>query len=358
VHPVAWWVWALGLLVAANATTNPVVLALVLAVLALVVTARRPAAAWGDAFRVSLRLGMIVIASRVLLQVIFNPPVGYHVAATLPAVHLPAWLAGIRLGGLVTWETILVGLTEGLRLATMIACVGAANSLAAPSRLLRSVPAALYELGVAVVVALSASPNLLADAHRVRAARRLRGFSEGRIRSFAAAAGPVLEGGLDRSLDLAAAMDSRGYGRLGPVTARQRRTHVGLALLACAGVLVGGYALLDTAAPRLLGWPLLAVSAIVAVLALRSGGARSSRTSYRPDPWSLPEWVTAGSGLIVALVGLSLTAPPAVGGATTLSGLLLPALPLGLVVALLLACLPAWLTPPPPGTPIRSGSNR
>jgi energy-coupling factor transport system permease protein len=347
---VAWWAWALGLLVAANATTNPVVLALIVSVLALVVTARRPAAAWADAFRVSLRLGMVVIVSRVLLQVIFNPPLGYHVAVILPAVHLPAWMAGIRLGGMITWETIVVGLTEGMRLATMIACVGAANSLAAPSRLLRSVPAALYELGVAVVVALSASPNLLADAHRVRAARRLRGFSEGRIRSFAAAAGPVLEGGLDRSLDLAAAMDSRGYGRIGPVTARQRRTHVGLALLACAGLLIGGYALLDTAAPRLLGWPLLAGSAIVALLALRSGGARSTRTSYRPDPWARPEWVTAGSGLLVALVALSRPAPPAVAGPTTLTGLLLPTIPLGLLAVLLLACLPAWLTPPPPGT--------
>jgi energy-coupling factor transport system permease protein len=337
------------MLVAANSTTNPLVLALVLAVLALVVAARRPTATWGDAFRVSLRLGMVVIASRLVLQVIFNPPIGSHVALVLPAIHLPAWLAGIRVGGLLTWETVLVGLAEGLRLATMIACVGAANSLAAPSRLLRAVPAALYELGVAIVVALSASPNLIADAHRVRDARRLRGFSEGRIRSFTAAAGPVLEGSLDRSLELAAAMDSRGYGRLGPVTSRARHTHVGLALLACAGTLVGGYALLDSAAPRWLGWPLLAASALVAVLALRSVGARNVRTSYRPDPWLFPEWLAAGSGIVVALVALTLPPVPVLSGPPTLSSLLLPALPLSLVAALLLACLPAWFTPQPPG---------
>jgi energy-coupling factor transport system permease protein len=183
--------------------------------------------------------------------------------------------------------------------------VGAANSLTPPSRLLRSVPAALYEVGVAVVVALTFAPHLIADARRVGAARRLRGHDEGRIAAFARSSGPVLDGGLERSIQLAAAMDSRGYGRCGQVPRRERRAQAGLVLAGFAGVLVGLYGLFDSAAPRLLGWPMLGAGVLMAVLGLRAAGRRSPRTAYRPDPWRWPEWLTAGCGALVAATFLA-----------------------------------------------------
>ena len=70
----------------------------------------------------------------------------------LPEVPLPDWVAGITLLGPVTQESVLAGLYDGLRLATLLICVGAANALANPKRLLRSLPPALYEVGTAVVV--------------------------------------------------------------------------------------------------------------------------------------------------------------------------------------------------------------
>ena len=161
-------------------------------------------------------------------------------------------------------------------------------------------PAALYEVGVAVVVALTFAPHLLADARRVSSARRLRGHDEGRIAAFARSSGPVLDGGLERSIQLAAAMDSRGYGRSGQVTPRERRAQAGLVLAGFAGVLVGLYGLFDSAAPRLLGWPMLGGGVLLAILGLRAAGRRSPRTAYRPDPWRSPEWLTAASGALVA----------------------------------------------------------
>lgn len=333
-------------MVAASRTTNPVILGLILGCLTLVVAARRPDAPWAGAFPAALRLGLVVIVGRTFLQVVVGDPVGVHVVGVLPQVGLPDWMAGVRLGGLVTWESILVGLTEGLRLATMIACIGAANSLAAPSRLLRSVPAALYELGVAVVVALTFAPHLLADARRVRAARRLRGHEEGRLRGFARAAGPVLDGSLERSIQLAAAMDSRGYGRSAELSAAARRTQTGLILAGLAGILLGLYGLFDTAAPRWLGWPLLALGAAVAVLGTREAGRRSPRTAYRPDPWTGAEWLTAAAGAVVA------TAFVGGVGEAVLSMPLVPlqwpetaAMP---TAGVLLAAGPAWWTPPLP----------
>ena len=59
----------------------------------------------------------------------------------------------------MTRESILAGLYDGLRLGTVVVCVGAANALANPKRLLRSVPAALHEVGTALVVAVTVLPR-------------------------------------------------------------------------------------------------------------------------------------------------------------------------------------------------------
>ena len=114
----------------------------------------------------------------------------------------------------VTLEGLLGAVYDGLQLATMLACVGAANALANPKRLLRAVPGALYEVGVAVVVALTFAPQLVEGVSRVRAARRLRGRA--RHAGCAGCAASRCRCSRARSsarVELAAAMDSRGYGR-------------------------------------------------------------------------------------------------------------------------------------------------
>jgi energy-coupling factor transport system permease protein len=57
---------------------------------------------------------------------------------------------------------------------------------------------------------------------------------------------------------LAAAMDSRGYGRAGDVPARLRRTTGVLVLTGLLGLCLGLYGLLDATAPRALGFGALA----------------------------------------------------------------------------------------------------
>ena len=76
---------------------------------------------------------------------------------------------------------------------------------------------------------------------------------------------PVLEDALDRSLLLAAAMDSRGYGRQGTDTPRTRRLTGGLLVAGLLGLCAGAYGLLDGTAPSLLGLPSLAVGAVLCV---------------------------------------------------------------------------------------------
>jgi energy-coupling factor transport system permease protein len=348
-HPGAWWLWALGLATAASRTTNPLLLALLLAVAGYVVAARRTAAPWASSYAAFLKLGLAVIVIRVVFQAVFGAAVaGRTVLFTLPEVPLPTWIDGIRIGGQVTAEALASAGYDGLRLAAILGCVGAANALANPKRLLTHVPGALYELGVAVVVAMTFAPQLVTDAARARAARRLRGQPDRGLRSVRATAVPVLEGALERSLALAAAMDSRGYGRLGSVTRRARLLTSGLVLGGLVGICVGVYGLLDAGATRLLALPALGVGLVTACAGLMLGGRRTVRTRYRPDPWALPEWLVTASGVAVAagFVGPSMAGDVALVASTV--PLTVPALPLVPTAAALLGLLPAWLAPRPP----------
>ena len=132
-HPGAWWLWATGLATAASRTTNPLLLRLVLAVAGLRRGRRRSDAPWARAYGFYLRMGLVVIAIRVVFAALFGAPMPGNVLVHLPEVTLPDWAAGVRLGGDVTLRPMLVAAVyAGLQLATMLACVGAANALANP----------------------------------------------------------------------------------------------------------------------------------------------------------------------------------------------------------------------------------
>lgn len=352
-HPGAWWLWAIGIATAAARTTNPVLLLLSVAVVWHVVSARRSSAPWSRAFALFVKLGLLVVLVRVLAQVLFGPEPTGTVLLDLPRVPLPDWAAGVTLGGPIGSDALAAATVEGLRLATMLACVGAANALANAKRLLASVPTALYELGVAVVVALSFAPALALSVRRIRAARRLRGRPDRGVRSLVGVAMPVLEDALDRALTLAAAMDSRGYGRRAAVAPRRRRLTALLSLVGLGGITLGVYGLLDGSGPSLAGLPALVAGVLAAVAGLHLGASGSSRTRYRPDPWWGAEWATAVAGLAagLAMIAGGLLDPGAVRPPILpLTDLPLPLLP---VVGLALAALPAWVTPPPVDSPPR-----
>ncbi|MDC0768261.1 energy-coupling factor transporter transmembrane component T [Streptomyces sp. HD] len=347
VHPGAWWLWSLALGTAATRTTNPLVLALLIATSAYVVVTCRPQAPWARSYTAFVKLALAVLLVRLLFAVVLGSPLpGTHVIVTLPEVPLPDWAQGIRLGGRVTAETLVHALYDGLRLATLLICVGAANSLANPARLLKSLPGALYEMGVAVVVALTYAPSLIADVQRLRAARRLRGRPDRGIRGLLHVGLPVLEGALERSVALAAAMDARGYGRTADVPPRVRRTTTALTLGGLLGVCAGTYGLL-TAEGGTYGLPVLLAGLAAALAGLRLGGRRTLRTRYRPDRWDARAWLIAGSGAAAAaLLALAATRDPAALHPGVVP-LVAPTLPLWPAAAVLLGLLPAFVSPAP-----------
>ncbi|MFF8993191.1 energy-coupling factor transporter transmembrane component T [Streptomyces sp. NPDC014983] len=345
VHPGAWWLWAISLGTAATRTTNPLLLALLIAASAYVVATHRSPAPWARSYTAFAKLALAVLLIRLVFATVLGSPIpGTHTLLTLPEIPLPHWAQGIRLGGEVTAEALVFAAYDGLRLATLLVCVGAANALASPSRLLKSLPGALYETGVAVVVALTFAPHLIADVQRLRAARRLRGRPDRGIRGLLQVGLPVLEGALERSVALAAAMESRGYGRTAEVPARVRRTTAALTLGGLLGICAGTYGLL-TAEGGSYGAPLLLAGIAAALAGLRLGGRRSPRTRYRPDPWDLRAWLVTGSGVAVAalLTLASARAPEALHpGVVPLTA---PTLPLWPAASVLLALLPALVVP-------------
>lgn len=335
-HPGAWWVWALALAAAASHTTNPLLLGLIVAVAGLVVAARRSSAPWALGFRWYLTVAALVVVLRVVFRML-TAGSGPTVLFTLPAIELPEAAAGITLLGPVSAEAVTAGFYDGLRLATMIVCVGAASALANPKRLLAAMPPALYEVGTVLVVSVSVFPQLVESVGRVRRAQALRRGPRTRRHLLRTVVVPVLTDALDRSLVLAASMDSRGYGRSPDVSGRRWVTSLCL-LAAVGGVAVGAYGLLDSSRANPWAPGILAGGVLVGGVGFRLAGARVRRTRYRPDRWRVREWVIVGCGVVAAGAVYTASAAALYPSANPLRW---PALPLLPVAGLLVAAVPA-----------------
>lgn len=281
-------------------TTNPLLLVLIaLCVLTLIVL-RRTDAPWARSIGAYLALAAIVIVIRMSFQIVVGAGLGSTVLFALPEIALPDWAAGIRLGGPVMAEGSYYAFCDALRLGVMLICLGAANALANPRQALRSVPAALYEASVAVVIALSFAPQLIESIGRVRRARQLRGGSGTGWLAVRGVALPVLADAIDGSLALAASMEVRGFGR---TRDNARPTALGTiaALVAMGAVVFGGFGLLSGG--RDVWWAVAVLVAGVAgtIASLRSAGRRLRVTRYRPQPWLPRDGALVALGIAAAL---------------------------------------------------------
>ena len=208
-HPLTWWLWSIAVIVTVIRADSVVYAAFVIAVAAILVTKLAGDFPWSKSFWFSLRLGFFILVVRAVTGVLIGVPIPGTKIFEVPILPLPNWMAGIRVGGVVTIERLSASLNEGLIITAVIALFGAAVSLTSPHKMLRILPVMVYEFGVALVIATSSLPQLVASYSRIRRARILRGDEKPKFKSIAL---PLLEEALAKSLDLAAAMDSRGYG--------------------------------------------------------------------------------------------------------------------------------------------------
>ena len=207
-HPLTWWIWSITLAIAVARANNPWLAAVIVGVAYLVVRTARDNAPWSRSFESAFKLGIFIVLVRTLFGVLIGTPIPGTIIVQLPVLPLPDWMAGIRVGGAITQERLFGTLHEGIIMASIVILFGAGASLTSPHRLLRVLPFAIYQFGLAITIATSLVPQFIASIARIREAQFLRGQKK----SFKRTLIPLMEESLARSLDLAASMDSRGYG--------------------------------------------------------------------------------------------------------------------------------------------------
>ncbi|MDY6050308.1 MAG: energy-coupling factor transporter transmembrane component T [Corynebacterium sp.] len=342
-HPGAWWVWALCIAAIVSMTTNPLVLAMAWASLTYVVVARRGSSPWAKAFPVYMVIAAWIVIYRIGMYVLVGNKIGVTPLVNLPEIPLPEWVQGITLLGPIYWQGLSYATLGGLSMGTMIVAVGAANSLANPKQLVKSLPGALGEVGTAVTIGIALAPQMAISAQRIHRARALRGDDSRGVRAFARILMPVFQDTLDHSLALAASMDARGYGANRRVDPVQRRLTEALSLIGIVGVCVGLFTLLDASAPSYVAIPCLIGGVGLMAVGMWVASAGIERSVYHKMPWGVAEWITCVSAIIPLVIAL---AAPKLTGDLFLSAFIT-------TCALTVATVPGFLTPQVPFAPTR-----
>ncbi|CAA9250920.1 MAG: hypothetical protein AVDCRST_MAG50-2232 [uncultured Acidimicrobiales bacterium] len=342
-HALTWLVWALAAAASVQLAPNPLYVALVLAISAAVVATNALDSPLAKGFPLLVGLGLTFALVRVVLTVATTHGVG-DVLFSLPSARLPQILGGFTVGGTVEVPVLLQSASEGLVIVGVLAAFAAFNAVVSHHELVRSAPAAFFELGLVLTVSLAFVPVTLQAIGAVREADKAR--TGGRIvrrGRLVRQAVPLLETGMERAVSLAESMDSRGFGHQAPTRHEAVGGWLGVgALLSLAGTflaLVGGAPPVSAALLVALGAGLFA-----AAVALTSAGRR--RVRYRPRHLVLTDWLVLSAAIAApaTLAMLSVLHDDTL--RWSVSPLALPSVSAPAVVALLALALPAFLRPP------------
>lgn len=188
--------WCGSLVLAAIVVGHP----FVLGVLVAIVLAAAAAAGVGRRVARSLALSVPMAALIVVINALVNRN-GLTVLARLGD--------GGPFGQLdITLEAICYGAREGLVLIAIIAICALAAAAIDPDEVLRSLRRVSFHSALTATIATRMVPLLAADARRIGEAQRCRPVPGGRVAVMRA----ITANALDRSLDIAATLEVRGYG--------------------------------------------------------------------------------------------------------------------------------------------------
>jgi energy-coupling factor transport system permease protein len=162
------------------------------------------------------------VGAEVRRSLVLSLPLALLVALVNPLVYQGGETLLIR-GGVVlgrrfdvTLEALVTGLLFGLRVAAIVAALGLLSAAVDPDDLLKLFRRVSYRSALTASLATRLVPVLARDASRMSDAARCRPEPPGRL----AVARAALAGALDRAVDVAAALEVRGYS----VAGRPRRS--------------------------------------------------------------------------------------------------------------------------------------
>ncbi len=193
--------WCAAALVVVLTSTNPVYRLLVLLVaLNLLLALRRPEAALRPLFiMVGVAAGVATVLNALLSHT------GAHTLFTLPE-QLPG------IGGPVTAEAVVYGLDVALGIAAAVLAVAPLSRVMHPHDLIDAFPAVLQRSAALTGTALNLAPAIGRAAIAISEAQRMRCGGRTRVRDWPAVAASIVVSALDDSLQLAEAMEARGFG--------------------------------------------------------------------------------------------------------------------------------------------------
>ena len=277
-HPVTWWV--LSLLITASAILASQLSPLIVLAISAVLVSIIFEPSWLKTMRFYLLLALLVLITRLLFRFLFNYGSGEApILLELPLIELNIGFGGtVSLLGSISQAAFDAALIDGLRLATIVLSIGMATTLCHPRKLLKSTPGALYEIAATVSMAMNLAPQLVTSAQRVKQARGLRGRSRG-IGSMTGIVIPVLEDTIENSMNLAASMSSRGFGRTGNLGKLERMLIRTSSIGAVSLMLIGTFFALSFGVLNPLATGALILGFSLSIVSLKVSSARITRTA-------------------------------------------------------------------------------
>ena len=210
------------------------------------------------------------------------------------------------IGGVITAESILYGLTSGLAVLSLLLVFAVFNVAVDQGRLLRMTPSFIYQAGIITAIAVAFVPQMVLTWQSIREAQQVRGHRVRGARDLLPLIMPLLITALERAMQLSESMEARGFGQQIMEGERKDRIVDQLALLGGLGLLGVGFGGLGFWPQRkvLLGILVAGGCASLGVAFWRQG-SRVRRTRYRHWRWGrMDRWVVA-SGAISAVVWLA-----------------------------------------------------
>ncbi len=290
IDPRAWLAWAAAMSLTPMLGRNPfpLIAALIVALAVRSATRRADDAGWGRLLKLALVFATV--------GVIFNL-LTYHGGDRVIG-SIPDWIPVF--GGPVTLNAFVFGLLSGLALITLVVVWSTVATRLEWNDLIRLTPPGLSGLAVASSIAVTLVPKTIEAFTEVREVQAIRGFRLRGPRDLGPLVAPMLTLGLERSVTLSEALESRGFG--GP-EAENDRGSIGSILIGVTLTALAVAAFLVLTGREGLGLIALALAATAGWVAIRR--VRDSRdwrpTVYRPVQLRRTDWLIIGASTVSAI---------------------------------------------------------
>lgn len=297
-NPYTWLAWLSIAVLPALLTRHPVYLAA--SCLAVWATFRQVSKADSHqtGWRSSVRLGLWIWAFTIPFNMLT-----VH-AGDIVLLRLPSrWPI---IGGSITLEAAAYGATTGLALTVLLMAFATFNMAVDTARLLRMVPGAFYQAGVVTAIAVTFVPHMVRAAQEIKEAQEIRGHRFRGLRDLLPLFMPLLTMSLERAIQLAESMESRGFGgmRKDQRTSPFQILTLALMIALAAGLFVRSY----WTRYRFEGAALIAMAIGGLVGIFWAMGRQVPRTRYRRWLWTLADsmvsglCLAAGAGLLATWI--------------------------------------------------------